>query len=63
MDFLLSWAIYDFDQISGQIVAVRLKILSNRNLVAPRHNSREKVGAPNENITQNHLNIELLNVF
>ena len=42
MDFLLSWAIYDFDQISVKIVAVRLKVLDNRNLVVPRQNSREK---------------------
>ena len=26
-------------------------------------NSLKKTGAPNENIVQNHLNIELLNVF
>ena len=30
-------------------------------IISPRE--RRKSGAPNENIVQNHLNIELLNVF
>ena len=32
----------DFEQIFGQIVSIRVKTLSNTNLVGPRHIKREK---------------------
>ena len=36
----------DFDQIIGQIVSIRVKTLSNKNLVAYRHVKREKGSLP-----------------
>ena len=38
----------DFEQILGQIVSVRVKTLSNINLVASRHINREKGSLPIE---------------
>ena len=36
----------DFEQIFGQIVSIRVKTLSNTNLVASRHIKREKRSLP-----------------
>ena len=36
----------DFEQVLGQIVSIRVKTLSNKNLVAYRHIKREKGSLP-----------------
>ena len=43
---LFSLLSHDFEQIFGQIVSVRVKTLSNTDLVASRHLKREKGSLP-----------------
>ena len=45
VDFLQSWAVI-LEEILGEIVSLRVKTLSNANLVASRHIKREKSPFP-----------------